>query len=469
VTTKHIIGGGIAAVIVVAGAAYALTWRSEMAAVARPAPETIDPSVVEKGARLAAVGNCIACHTVHGGEAFAGGLGVPTPFGTIYSTNITPDEATGIGNWSLEAFARALREGVDREGHHLYPAFPYDHYTLASDDDTEALYAYLMTRQPVEAVAPDNDLVFPLGFRPMIAGWKMLFFEEGRYTAASDQSEEWNRGAYLAEGLAHCGACHTPRNALGARITDEHWGGGSSEGWTAYPINQASPAPIPWDAEGIAFYLRRGWHPEHGVSRGPMAEVTGNLGRLPDEDIAALGVYTASVMGAPDAERQANADRLREAIATGRGSGQAADTMTQPDVAGADEDRGAAIFASACATCHESGRPQPYGGLDFRLSTAVHADNPQNIVNVTLFGLPPADGEASAVMPAYRGVLSDADMVALLNYMRARHTDLPAWDGLAEMVGATRSGEHHVAIRPADGIERAPGNLGAEEQSWRQN
>lgn len=200
-----------------------------------------------------------------------------------------------------------------------------------------------------------------------------------------------------------------------------------------------------------------------------MAEVTGNLGRLPDEDVAAIGLYTASVMGTPDAERRAAADALREDVGINRGSGMRADTMTLPVAAEDEGQRGAAIFASACATCHESGRPQPYGGLDFRLSTAVHADNPQNIVNVTLFGLPPADGEASAIMPAYRGVLSDADMVELLSYMRTRYTDLPNWEGLAQMVSQTRSGEHEVAIRPADGIERAPGNLGAEEQPWRQN
>ncbi len=467
--TIRITGGVIVALLALAAGAYALTWRSGLAEVARPNPAEIDPALVEKGARLAAVGNCIACHTVPGGEAFAGGLGVPTPFGTIYSTNITPDEATGIGNWSVEAFARALRQGVDREGNHLYPAFPYDHYTVVTDEDTAALYAYLMTREPVENVAPDNELAFPLGFRPLLAGWKLLYFDEGRFTADEEQADDWNRGAYLAEGLAHCGACHTPRNALGARQTDEHWGGGSSEGWTAYPINAASPAPIPWEAEGVAFYLRHGWHSEHGVSRGPMAEVTGNLGRLPDEDIAALGVYTASVMGAPDEEQMTAAQALRDEVDAGRGAGQSGDTMSQPDAADDEHQRGADIYATACATCHESGRPQPYGGLDFRLSTAVHAETPQNIVNVTLFGLPPADGEASAVMPPFRGVLSNSDMVALLDYMRAYYTDLPAWEGLEDMVNDTRSGAHHVAIRPADGIERGPGNLGAEEQSWRQN
>lgn len=461
--------GGVGFVVLLAAGAYGLTWRSEIGEISHPDPAGIDPALVKEGAALAAAGNCIACHTVPGGEAFAGGLGVATPFGTIYSTNITPHEETGIGNWSLEAFTRSLRKGVDREGRHLYPAFPYDHYTLVSDEDTAALYAYLMTRRPVEAITPKNELPFPLGFRPLLAGWKLLYFEEGRFVPDEMQSEAWNRGAYLAEGLAHCGACHTPRNLLGARKTDEHWNGGSSEGWTAYPINANSPAPIPWDAEGLAFYLRHGWHPEHGVSRGPMAEVTGNLGRLSDEDIAALGIYNAAIMGEPTAARQAAADELRNAVAGNRGAGQAADTMTQPVAADDNIDRGGAIYASACANCHDSGRPQPYGGLDFRLSTAVHADSPQNIFIVTLFGLPPADSEASAVMPGFEGVLSDDDMAALLAYMRAQFTDLPPWEGLVEMARDTRANVDEISIRPADGIERAPGNLGAEEQPWRQN
>ena len=457
----------IVVLVVALAGGYIWASRPEMAQVTRPDPSSFDPALVETGAKLAAVGNCIACHTVPGGEAFAGGLAVPTPFGEIHSTNITPDPDTGIGAWSLEAFERSMREGVGRDGAHLYPAFPYTHYTLTSDDDIRALYAYLMTRQPVTYEAPDPDLPFPINVRLVLAGWKLLYFDEGAFVPDPDASDLMNRGAYLAEGLGHCGGCHTPRNWAGARIADAEWSGGEAEGWVAYPINETSPAPVPWTAEALAFYLRNGWHPAHGVSRGPMAEVTGNLGRLPDEDIAAIAAYTAARMGEPTPEEIAAGEDLLAAVQTGRGRGQAADTQTIP--AAADDGRGAVIFAAACASCHEAGRPQPFGGLDFRLSTAVRADSPQNIVNVTLFGLPPADGAASAIMPAYRGVLSDAHMVERLGYMRAAYTDLPPWEGLEEMVAATRSGDHEVSIRPADMIERAPGNLGAEEQPWRQD
>ncbi len=467
-TFARIVVGIVLLAVLLALAGVGLAWRRDIAPVARAEPSSIDPALVEAGARLAAVGNCIACHTVPGGEAFAGGLAVPTQFGTIHSTNITPDEETGIGAWSEEAFARAMHEGVDRAGRHLYPAFPYDHFTLVTPEDNRALFAYLMTRQPVSSTAPENDLAFPYNIRMALAGWKLLFLDEGVFEPDPAKDETWNRGAYLAEGLAHCGACHTPRNALGARIRDEKWAGGEAEGWTAYPINADSPAPVPWDVESLASYLRNGWHADHGVSRGPMAEVTGNLGRLPDEDVLAIATYTADVMGQPGPERVQAAEAARAAAAEVHAAGSSADSQAIP-VAATAEDRGALVYASACASCHESGRPQPYGGLSFHLSTAVNAPSPQNIVNVTLFGLPPADGEASSVMPAFAGVLSDADMVALLEYLRETFSDRPAWEGLEAMVRDTRSGAHRVTVRPTDGIERGPGNLGAEEQPWRQD
>jgi mono/diheme cytochrome c family protein len=450
--------------LVAAGAAgfAAFAWRGEIEPIEPLARSEFSAELIQAGERLAAVGNCIACHTVPGSKAFAGGLALPTPFGTIYSTNITPDPETGIGRWSEAAFQRAMREGVDREGHHLYPAFPYDHYTHVTDEDNRAIYAYLMTRQPVRATAPANELPFPLGFRPLLAGWKLLYFREGAFQPDASQSEEWNRGAYLAEGLGHCGACHTPRNKLGAQIADRHFQGGEAEGWQAYAIDETSPAPVPWDRDGLAFYLRHGWHALHGVSRGPMAEVTGNLGPLPDADIQAIATYVSSLMGEPTPERRAQAEALAQEIAAGPGATvPAADSVTTPE--GGQQDRGAAIYESACATCHESGRPLPYGGLNFKLSTAVNAPNPQNIVNVTLYGLPAADGEASSVMPGFKGVLSDDDVAALLAHLRARFTDKPEWTGLVEMIRATRTGEHHVAVRPSDGIERAPANVGAKE------
>jgi mono/diheme cytochrome c family protein len=248
-----------------------------------------------------------------------------------------------------------------------------------------------------------------------------LFFRPGPFRPDPGKSAAWNRGAYLAEGLGHCGACHTPRNELGAEERDRALSGGIAEGWNAYPIDAHSPAPIPWDASGLAFYLRNGWQAAHGVSRGPMAEVTGNLAGLGDSDIAAIAEYIADRMGAPDSTRQGQAKALAGLVVP-PGSNPTApeDDQVVPAAIGdaASADRGAAIYAATCSTCHDAKRALPYGALNLRLSTAVNAANPQNIVNVVMFGLPQAEGRASAVMPAFGSVLSDPDIVALLRFMR---------------------------------------------------
>src|SRR5216683_8165828 len=193
-TRSAIIGGVIGALAIGgAGAAFAVAWRPAIAAIDPPAPQSFDAALVKRGRDLAAIGNCNDCHTVRGGKDFAGGLPVPTPFGTIYSSNITPDPETGIGRWSEAAFRRAMQSGVDRDGQHLYPTFPYDHFTHVSDEDDRALYAYLMTRRPVRALGRDNELSFPLDQRVVVAGWKLLFLRHGTYQPDSTKSAEWNR------------------------------------------------------------------------------------------------------------------------------------------------------------------------------------------------------------------------------------------------------------------------------------
>src|SRR6266478_8276811 len=195
---SRIIGSVIAALLMAgAVAAFAIAWRPAIAAIDPPAPQSFDAALVKRGRDLAAIGNCNDCHTVRGAKDFGGGLAVPTPFGTIYSSNITPDAETGIGRWSEAAFVRAMRSGVDREGRHLYPTFPYDHFTNVSDEDDRALYAYLMTRDAVHAAARENQLSFPLNQRVVVAGWKLLFLHRGIYQPDNTKSAEWNRGAYL--------------------------------------------------------------------------------------------------------------------------------------------------------------------------------------------------------------------------------------------------------------------------------
>src|SRR3954447_13600590 len=190
--SSRIIWSIVAAIVIVAAAAaFAVAWRPAIAAVEPPVPASFDPALVKRGRDLAAIGNCSDCHTVRGGEAFAGGLPVPTPFGTIYSSNITPDPETGIGRWPEAAFRRAMRDGVDRDGRHLYPTFPYDHFTNVSDEDDRALYAYLMTRPPAREPALRNEVRFPYNQRFLIAGWKLLFLHRGTWQGDATQSAEW--------------------------------------------------------------------------------------------------------------------------------------------------------------------------------------------------------------------------------------------------------------------------------------
>jgi mono/diheme cytochrome c family protein len=440
----------------------AFAWRSPIAPIARPAAEGFDQRLVKRGAELAAVGNCNTCHTAPGGHSFAGGLGIPTPFGTIYSTNITPDDATGIGRWSEDAFRRALREGVDREGRHLYPAFPYDHFTLITDADVKALYAYFMTRQPVQATAPANHLVFPLNVRLIVAGWKLLFFRQGPYQPDHAQSEAWNRGAYLVEGLAHCGACHTPRNKLGAE-KDDRFAGGEAEGWTAYALNQASPAPVPWDAEALRSYLRNGWHTDHGIARGPMAEVVDNLASVPESDVLAIAAYMAGIVGEPSKERRRAAQALIARVrAAGPGAKPTSAESQSTSLSGAPQASdpqtpasGAKIYQAACATCHEGGRPLPFGGINLALSTGPNGPNARNVINVVLWGLPPAEGERSPIMPGFTGALNDQQLAVLLSYVRSEFSDRPPWTDIEKDIRDARTGRRPVIAHPAHGTDPA--------------
>src|SRR5580698_8973306 len=235
-----------------------LARRAVIAPIEHPVPESFSVGSVAQGEALAAAGHCASCHTGPDGQPFAGGYGVNTPFGIIYGTNITPDPKTGIGTWSIEAFGRAMREGVARDASHLFPAFPYYAYTKLSDDDVKALYAYLMTRPAVGVTARTNTVSFPLKIRAFQEGWKLLFFRSGRYRTNPSKSGQWNRGAYLAEAVADCSGCHTPRNFLGAEEPHNPYAGYGIDGWVAPALTAANPSPILWTEEEMFDYLRTG-------------------------------------------------------------------------------------------------------------------------------------------------------------------------------------------------------------------
>ncbi|WP_375414481.1 cytochrome c [uncultured Bradyrhizobium sp.] len=434
----------IAAAIVAAAAvaAFAVAWRPAIAAIDPPAPGAFDAVLVKRGRELAAIGNCGDCHTARGAKDFAGGFPVPTPFGTIYSSNITPDARTGIGRWPEAAFRRAMRSGVGRDGRHLYPTFPYDHFINVSDEDDRALYAFLMTRQPVHAPARANAIAFPLDQRVLIAGWKLLFLRGENWQPDPTQSAEWNRGAYLVEGLAHCGACHTPRNALGAERKRAQFAGGDVDNWHAYAINGQSPSPVPWDADALFAYLRDGWHPDHGVARGPMAQVVSNLSAAPPGDLRAIAFYMAGVFGAPTPDRKRRGDEILA---------QARAPSPQPP----DATAGASIYAAACAGCHDGNRPPPYGGINLRLSTGISSPDPRNVANTVLSGIGPVEGERSPIMPGFATSMDDRQIAALLTYLRARFSDGPAWTGVENTVADARQGQAHF-LQTSAGPYNAP-------------
>lgn len=225
---RNLLIAALSATVVACSAAAVNMWEPTLASVPAPPVSSWDSQTRIYGARVVALGDCFVCHTAKGGKPFAGGLPLETPFGTIYSTNITPDAATGIGSWSLEAFTRAMRRGIARDGHQLYPAFPYTHFTRMSDGDIAAAYAYLMSLDPVEAKAPDNDLIFPLNFRPFVAFWNVLFLKPGEQKPEPSESAEWNRGRMLVDGTGHCAACHSPLNLIGGEKSGKAFG----EGWS---------------------------------------------------------------------------------------------------------------------------------------------------------------------------------------------------------------------------------------------
>jgi len=403
-----------------------------------PASPRFDAAQIAKGAQLSAIGDCRVCHTAEGGRAFAGGRALPTPFGTIHSTNITPDDETGIGRYTIDEFRRALHEGVARDGHRLYPVFPYDHFTRVNDGDVDALYAFVMTREPVKARPPPNRVAFPASMRPLLAAWNWLFLDDRRFTPDPAQTPEWNRGAYLVEGLAHCGACHTPRNAMGAEKKDARFAGGEAEGWQAPGLLAFSPAPIEWTPDRLFRYLRDGFDREHGLAAGPMAPVVDGLASVPEADVRAIVTYLASL---PQRERPLSAEATIAAAAQrefGPIAQHAPDRATEAGARAArNEDAGEVIFEGACATCHFAGvvppDPKP---VPLALSTAVNATTPRNALRIVVEGLHPRAGEPGAIMPGFGGALTDAQIVAVVEYMRARFSDAPSWTDVA----ATLSG-----------------------------
>lgn len=413
---------------IVATLATVLPWRAPIAPVAPPPAGFYSAQTIERGRLVAAAGDCVVCHTAPNGAPNAGGLALDTPFGTIYSTNITPDPQTGIGAWSYAAFERAMREGVHRDGRRLYPAFPYTAFAKVSDADMQSLYAYLMAQPPVAASPPATRLAFPFNVRPLMAGWNLLFHRNEPFRPDPAKTVEWNRGAYLAEGLGHCSACHSPRNALGAEQRGKaYFGGGQAEGWDAPALNALSAAPLPWTRDELYRYLRDGYAPLHGPAAGPMAPVVEGLAALPDSDVMAIATYVASFgpAVAPDtlAEKAAALEQRSQAVAA---------TLTGS---------GADLFAGACAVCHQAGQGTAVFGEKVRLAlnTNLHGPRPDNLVQVLMHGVATSASSQVGAMPAFADSLSNRQMTTLVEYLRQLYApDKPAWTDVAGTVERIR-------------------------------
>jgi mono/diheme cytochrome c family protein len=402
----------LAVVLVIA--VFGIVWRPSLTREAS-AP-SFQPAEIERGAQLAAIGNCVTCHTKPEGVPYGGGRPIATPFGTIYSTNITPQRAVGIGGWSEVAFRRAMKDGVRRDGHHLYPAFPYDHMTRMRDEDIRSVYAFMMTRRPVDTANLENELPFPFNIRALVAGWKLLFLERGTMEADAGKDAEWNRGAYLVEGLGHCGACHTPRNILGAENTDQAYAGGQSDGWIAPALNAASPAAVPWDKARLYNYFRVGFDTVHGVAAGPMAPVVNNLKAVDEAEVRAIAVYVADIAGAASPERQAASSK---ALARATDGSSATPPADHP---------GASVYAGACAQCHgEFGRVPTVAALNLVFSSTLRVPRPDNAIRIVREGIHPPEGSTGPVMPGFDDVLTDPQLTDLIGFLRTHFTGQTAW------------------------------------------
>lgn len=403
-------------------------WRAALPTVSFN-PSIYSADMLQRGQQLAALGNCAGCHTAEDGMPNAGGRPMHTPFGTVFSTNLTPDVQTGIGAWSYQAFERAMRQGISRHGHALYPVFPFTSFAKTNDADMMALYAWLMSQPAVTSHTPEPQMQWGLGWRPLMALWNGLFHAPQQFEPNSKQSAQWNRGAYLVDGLGHCGACHTPRNALGAERNEQSYMQGAMvDGWQAPALTGLNPSPVPWSEEEFFRYLRQGHTKQHGIAAGPMGLVVRNLALVPDNDIRAMAVYLASL------QPPSNADEAQRETLAAKVVADAARQAPLPDAA-------QRLFQGSCGACHHDGDgPQLLGvNRPLALNTNVHSDRPDNLLRIVLEGIQAPATKDIGFMPSFANTLTDKQLVLLVDGMRARYApDKPAWHNTAQTLATMR-------------------------------
>jgi len=366
-------------------------------------------SLVERGKYLAEAADCMACHTSQGGKDYAGGLGIRLPFGALYSTNITPDKETGIGSYSDQDFLNAVQRGIRRDGARLYPAMPFTSYTYMTDADALAIKAYLFSLPPVRVAAPANTLIFPFDQRWAMGFWSVLFTRDSRFEPDASQSPEWNRGAYLAEALAHCGECHTPRSLALALDNRKKFAGAVTAGWRAFNISSDKTTGLGgWRDEDIVSYLSIGRANGHGTASGPMGEaVDHSFSQLTPEDVHAVVAYLRSVPAIASADLPA--PPAPPAPASHRQGG------------GTPDPRGKMVFEGACVSCHGwtgESSISPFATLTG--AWAVNDPGATNVAQIVISGTKRHTPKDAISMPAFGDAYSDAEIAAVANYVTSR-------------------------------------------------
>jgi mono/diheme cytochrome c family protein len=366
-------------------------------------------SLVERGAYLARAADCMVCHTTQGGKEYAGGLGFKLPFGMLYSTNITSDKETGIGNYSDQDFLNAVHRGVRSDGARLYPAMPYTSYTYMTDADALAIKAYLFSLPPVRAAAPANTLIFPFNQRWGMMFWSAMFNPDTRFEPDIAKSPEWNRGAYLAEALAHCGECHTPRNLAFALDNRKKFGGALTAGWRAFNISSEKATGVgAWRDDDLVEYLSTGHATGHGTASGPMGEAVDNsFSHLAPEDIRAVLAYLRTVPAIASTDLPATLAPM--APPSPKEGGHTADA------------RGRTVFEGACVSCHGwtgESAISPFATLTG--AWAVNDPSATNVAQIVISGTKRHMPANAVSMPAFGSAYSDAEIAEVANYVTSR-------------------------------------------------
>ena len=373
-------------------------------------PELKSATLVERGEYLTRAADCVVCHTAEGGAPFAGGRGFVLPFGTLYATNITPDVETGIGSYTDANFLDAVHKGIGRRNTKLYPAMPYASYTYMSNADALAIKAYLFTLKPVHAPAPSNTLVFPFNQRSLMSIWSVLFNPDRRYEPNVERSAEWNRGAYLAEAMEHCGECHTPRNLFFALNNRQKFSGAVQAGWRAYNITPDRSSGVgAWSDADLMHYLSIGHADGRGSASGPMGEaVDESLSHLKPSDISAMVTYLRSVAGVATSDLPEPKTNPAPPSLAG-------------DLAANVNPHGKAVYEGACAGCHGWTGISPV--IPFATLTGTRAVNDptaNNVAQVIIRGAQRHTANDAANMPAFGDAYSDAEIASVANYVTAR-------------------------------------------------